>query len=128
MTITTLISNIRETVKDVSEGSNTTRWSDNNILSVINEGILDLCYNTNYIKKTGKILPTAELGIFELPADVKTLTNVVCNGCNLDLVSESDLERLCCNYRTQTGIPRYATKSSMSKNKLRITPAPKGIE
>jgi hypothetical protein len=116
-----LIAYIRNYLNDV----NGKLWNDDKIQYYINQAEIDLTQDINIIWQRFSINILANVGLYTLPSNLKSITRLTWMGYKVYLVSQEELALLSPTYRTQEGSqPRWATLQFEGYFNLRLYPAP----
>ncbi len=100
------------------------RWSDPRLLSIVNQGQIDICIETGYLRKSTIISKTVGETIYQLPADCFEIKRV----------ETYDELLIPLNARNDKDIPKanlseyVAYKSNINVGKIEIIPAPTELE
>jgi hypothetical protein len=124
MLVSSLISAIRPLVGD----ENSTRYTDDRILDIINEAQRDLVKKTGMLVTKSEIALVAEQADYTLPSDLYSLSRVTVGGIRIPFSSTSLMDEKSDSWENVVGTsPEYIIYDQSNLDEIRVYPIPSTV-
>ena len=103
------------------------RWTDDRMLTIVNDGYRDICKTTNILRKESYIPLRQDQTRYNLPDDCISVRRIEFGGTVMPLVTRNDIDNM--NYPTVQNVGLYGIKDNLDMQKIEVYPSvPEGTE
>lgn len=100
------------------------RWKDSELLSLVSDAQSYISLQANNIKNTVSISTLSTKNSYELPANVRLITNVACNSKPLIFVDKEAINKISSTWTMDVGEPQYVIFEDANKGIIKLSPIP----
>lgn len=115
-----ILTRARDTLGDPDK----TRWSDERLLRLLDEGQKDLCRRAKLLRAKAEFIVFDGKGYYDMPEDFLLLDKVTINDMPVPLIGHTDLDHKVAKWETLTGAVQNVVFDKQLRGKIRLFPIP----
>lgn len=118
------VQNLVNRVRLVLSDPEATRWTDTQLVSIIDEAQKDICRKTKVLRESKTILAHPHQATYTLPEEVHTLTRASYEGYKLTFMSYKSMDAISNSWELSEGEPKFVIQDLSIRQLIRLNPIP----